>query len=142
MSTHRAGTSLQADPNTESATKLRILVVEDESLVAMLVEDMLTSMGHDVAAVVSRMGEALQVAKVGSFDFAIVDVNLDGTPSYPVAELLTSRGIPFVFATGYGLQGRGSKYADVPTLSKPFLSEDLAKLVSEVGGRRQKVAFE
>ena len=82
--------------------RLRVFIVEDEGLVAMLIEDMLTDLGHEIAAVAARMEDALRDAKTGSFDFALLDVNLDGTPSYPIADILKARGIPFVFATGYG----------------------------------------
>jgi CheY-like chemotaxis protein len=124
--------SFEVIPNSMSAAKLRIFVVEDEALIAMLVEDMLADLGHEVAAVASRMEEALQIARVGLFDLAILDVNLDSKPSFPIADLLASRGIPYAFSTGYGLEGRDSKYSHIPTLSKPFVTEDLAKLVSQV----------
>ncbi len=109
--------------------KLRVLVVEDEALVAMFVEDMMTDIGHEVGAVVSRMAEALDAASTGTFDFAIIDVNLDGKPSYPIAELLKERGIPFAFATGYGANGLNPKFAGTPVLSKPFARADLQKLL-------------
>ena len=64
------------------------------------------------------------------FDFALVDVNLDGETSYPVADLLKSRGAPFAFSTGYGCDGLDRKYADVPLLTKPFLSADLQRVLS------------
>ena len=72
---------------SSSTRKLRVLVIEDEGLVAFFIEDMLTEMGHEVGAVASRMQEALDLAKTGTFDLAIVDVNLDGQPSYPIAEI-------------------------------------------------------
>jgi CheY-like chemotaxis protein len=132
MMSESLGVSFQGAPKSMFAKRLRVLVVEDEALIAMLVEDMLTDLGHEVAAVASRMDEALKIARVGLFDLAILDVNLDGKPSFPIADLLATRGIPFAFSTGYGLQGRDSKYSHIPTLSKPFVSEDLAKLVSHV----------
>jgi CheY-like chemotaxis protein len=113
------------------AAKLRVLVIEDEGMVAMMIEDMLIDMGHDVVAVVSRMDEAVQVARYSAFDFAVLDVNLDGLASYPVAEILLSRGIRFAFATGYGTNGRDPKYANVPTLAKPFVDKDLAKVLAQ-----------
>jgi CheY-like chemotaxis protein len=129
----------QSDPDANSTTgppkALRVFVVEDEGMVAMLIEDMLTELGHEVGAVASRMEEALQIAKTGLFDFAIVDVNLDGQPSYPLAGLLNSRGIPFAFATGYGLDGLDHQFAAVPTLAKPFVTADLARLLSNVQRR-------
>ena len=111
------------------AGSLRVLVIEDEGLVAFFIEDMLAEMGHEVGAVASRMQEALAHATRGRFDLAIVDVNLDGQPSYPIAEILMERGIPFVFATGYGSKGLDKKFVDIPVLAKPFVMADLQKLL-------------
>jgi CheY-like chemotaxis protein len=112
--------------------RLRILVIEDEALVAMFVEDMLIDIGHDVGAVASRMQDALDVAQNGIFDWAILDVNLDGQTSYPVADILKERGVPFAFATGYGSRGLDTKYAYAPVLAKPFVRADLEKLLQQV----------
>lgn len=101
-------------------------------MIAMLIEDILTDMGHDVGAVASRMRDALDIARNGTFDLAIVDVNLDGQPSYPIAEILKERGIPFAFATGYGTKGLDPKYADTPVLAKPFVSADFEKLLPQI----------
>jgi CheY-like chemotaxis protein len=114
-----------------SAQKRRVLVIEDEGLVAMFIEDILSDLGHEVVAVASRIHDALNIARNGIFDFAIVDVNLDGEPSYPIAEIIKERGIPFAFATGYGPKGLDPRFADVPTLAKPFVMEDLKKLLSQ-----------
>jgi CheY-like chemotaxis protein len=108
-----------------NSARLRVLVVEDEGLVSMLIEDMLTDMGHEVSAVAARMVDALKAARTDLFDIAIIDVNLDGQPSYPIADLLKARGIPFVYATGYGGKGLDAKYAGTPTLAKPFAQSDL-----------------
>ncbi len=111
---------------------LRVLVIEDEAMVAFLIEDMLTEMGHEVGAVASRIQQALDLARTGTFDFAIVDVNLDGQPSYPIADVLRERGIPFVFATGYGVKGLDAQFAGASTLAKPFVMADLQKLLAEL----------
>lgn len=100
----------------------------------MLIEEMLIDMGHDVGAVASRIPDAIDLARTGAFDLAIVDINLDGLPSYPIAEILRERRIPFVFATGYGAAGIEPKYAGTPVLTKPFLRTDLEKLLSQVSG--------
>jgi len=113
---------------------LRFLVVEDEALVSMLIEDMLTDMGHDVVTVVSRIEDACDVAHAGDFDAAILDVNLNGRPSFPVADILTQRGIPFAFATGYGAKGLEGKFRTVPTIAKPFIATDLQSLISKLSG--------
>ncbi len=106
--------------------RLRILIVEDEMLVAMNIEDMLLDLGHEVAGLAARLDAALALAREGAFDAAMLDVNLAGDRSFPVADLLTERGIPFLFATGYGLGGIDEKYHDRPVLQKPFRAADLA----------------
>ena len=100
----------------------RAFLVEDETLVAMLVEDMLCDEGCSVAATATRLNEALKTAKDTSveFDFAILDVNLAGDPIFPVAEALAARGVPFAFATGYGAGGLPQEWKGRPTLQKPF----------------------
>ena len=110
--------------------KFRVLIIEDEALIAMLIEDMLIDLGHEIAGIASRMADAIREAENGSFDFAILDVNLDGTPSYPVADILKARGIPFVFATGYGPKGLDPSHAGTATLQKPFLHADLEAALS------------
>src|SRR5215831_6583708 len=89
----------------------RILVVEDELMIRMLLEDMLGELGYTVTAEAGRLEEALQAAKTADFDIAILDVNLDGEPVSPVADALVARGTPFVFATGYGERGLPSLIA-------------------------------
>jgi CheY-like chemotaxis protein len=112
--------------------RLRILVVEDEMLVAMNIEDMLLELGHEVAGLASRLGPALALAGESRFDAAMIDVNLAGEPSFPVADLLIERGIPFLFATGYGRQGIDERYRDHPMLQKPFRAKDLEKALGEI----------
>ena len=105
--------------------RLRVLIVEDEMLVAMNLEDMLLELGHEVAGIAGRLGAALALAKDAAFDAAILDVNLAGEKSFPVADLLAERGLPFLFATGYGLQGIEERYRSRTVLQKPFRSADL-----------------
>ncbi len=111
--------------------RLRVLVIEDEGLVSMLIEDMLIEFGHEIAAVTGRMQDAIRAAQTASFDLAIVDVSLDGAPSYPVAEIIKARRIPFAFVTGYGLSGLDPRYAGWPTLQKPFTQPELAEVLLE-----------
>ncbi|MGO4405226.1 response regulator [Bosea sp. RAF48] len=126
-------TSSQSSPEDPATPRrLRIFILEDEALVAMLIEDMILELGHDVAAVSSRIDEALVIARTASFDLAILDVNLNGKPSYPVADVLISRNIPFAFATGYGRQDHDARYQHVPILPKPFVGTDLAGIISEL----------
>ena len=113
-----------------SATQAkRILVVEDELMIRMLLEDMLGELGYTVAAEAARIEEALEAAKTADFDIAILDVNLNGQPVSPVADALVARGTPFVFATGYGERGLPEPYRDRPTLKKPFQMEGLKQML-------------
>jgi CheY-like chemotaxis protein len=110
--------------------KRRVLVVEDEVLVAMLVEEMLERLGYEVAAISSHLDEALQLARTAAFDIAILDINLNGKQSFPVADTLRERGLPFVFATGYGGRALESTYTGVPVLQKPFNLDDFRRTIS------------
>lgn len=106
-----------------------ILVVEDEIMIRLLLEDMLSDLGYTIAAAVGRIEEAVKVAKTGTFDVAILDVNLNGQSVSPVAEVLEERGVPFVFATGYGERGLPPRFAAKPTLQKPFQQENLGRIL-------------
>lgn len=108
-----------------SGTTPRLLVVEDEYLIRMLLEDMLADLGYDVAAAVGTIGEASELAAGGDFNAAILDVNLDGEEIFPVADILARRGLPFVFVTGYGERSLPEPYRDRPALQKPFQVEQL-----------------
>jgi CheY-like chemotaxis protein len=116
----------EAQPATPAK---RILVVEDELMIRMLLEDMLGELGYTVAAEAGRIDEALEAAKTADFDLAILDVNLDGQPVSPVADALVARGTPFVFATGDGERGLPEPYRDRPTLKKPFQMDGLKQML-------------
>ena len=116
----------QAQPITSNK---RVLVVEDELMIRMLLEDMLGELGYTVAAEAARIDEALEATKTAEFDLAILDVNLDGQPISPVVEALVARGTPFVFATGYGERGLPEPYRNRPTLKKPFQMEGLKQML-------------
>jgi CheY-like chemotaxis protein len=100
--------------------KKRVLIVEDEVLVAMLLEELMERMGYEVVAVSSHLEEALELARTLAVDFAMLDINLNGKESFPVAEVLRGRGIPFIFATGYGDSALASDFADALVIEKPF----------------------
>ena len=104
-----------------------IFIVEDESVIAMLIEDLLGELGCKVAGVASRLDEAIEKVSALSFDAAIVDINLNGHESYPLAEVLQKNRRPFVFATGYGTATLPKALHDVPVISKPFGRHDLEK---------------
>jgi CheY-like chemotaxis protein len=107
----------------------RVLVVEDELMIRMLLEDMLGELGYTVAAEAAHLDEALEATRSADFDLAILDVNLDGQPISPVVEALVARGTPFVFATGYGERGLPEPYRGRPTLKKPFQIEGLKQML-------------
>jgi CheY-like chemotaxis protein len=109
-----------------STAGMRVLVVEDELMIRMLLQDMLVDLGHTLAGEAGRVEDAVALAREGDFDIAILDVNLNGEPISPVVEVLLGRGVPFVFATGYGQRGVPEPYRDTPTLEKPFQMDALA----------------
>ena len=111
----------------------RVLVVEDEVLVGMLIEEMLQELGYELAALATHLEQALSLARSESFDFAVLDINLDGKQSFPVADVIRARGLPFVFATGYGSRILGEPYTDTPILQKPFSLADLRRALERIG---------
>src|SRR5260221_5974259 len=107
-----------------------VFLVEDEVMIRMMVADMLEELGYSVAAEAGEINEAIRLAQSAQFDLAILDVNVNGKVISPVAELIDSRNIPFVFATGYGSSGLPEEYRGRPGLPKPFQ-------VGTLGGRIQ-----
>ena len=106
---------------------LRILVVEDEAAISLLLEDMLLDFGCEVIGPAARLSAALEAVEREPIDLAILDVNVAGEPIYPVAEALVQRRIPFVFSTGYGSAGIKDAFRDRPVLQKPFAQHDLTQ---------------
>jgi CheY-like chemotaxis protein len=113
----------------------RILVVEDEMMIAMLVEDMLSDLGCAVVGPVHALDTALAMAasEVG-LDAALLDVNLGGTSVFPVADALRAKGVPAIFSTGYGDAGLRDSDRGSPVLQKPFRTDDLARALTEALG--------
>ncbi|MGI4767627.1 MAG: sensor histidine kinase [Janthinobacterium lividum] len=105
---------------TNGLSGRRILVVEDEVMVSWLLEDMLGQLGCRVLGPAARVDQALAIIDDEEIDAAILDVNLNGEKSYPIADALTAGGVPFVFSTGYGRKGLQDRYANVPMLQKPY----------------------
>jgi CheY-like chemotaxis protein len=112
----------------------RVMVVEDEALVAMVVSDAMTELGYQVVGPFSRPPDAIAAVKDGNIAAAILDINLAGTPVYPVAEKLTRRGIPFVFVTGYGIESIDKRFSDIPVLQKPIERETLQRIFADGRG--------
>nr|MEA2797623.1 hypothetical protein [Phenylobacterium sp.] len=118
--------------DTAELKGLRVLVVEDEMMVSMLIEDMLSDMGCTVMGPASRLDEAIELAMESDIDCAVLDVNLGGQPIFPLADLLRERGCPFAFATGYGDAGLRDVDRGTPVLQKPFREGDLARVLGEL----------
>ena len=117
----------------------RVLIVEDELMIRILLEDMLRDLGYAIAGEAGRVEEALDADNKVDFDLAILDVNLNGEPVLPVADALAARGTPFVFATGYGDGGLPEAHRTRPMLKKPF-EVDALKRVLESTVRRRNTA--
>ena len=106
-----------------------VFLVEDEVMIRMMVADMLEELGYSVAAEAGEINEAIRLAQSTEFDFAILDVNVNGKVISPVADLIKARNRPFIFATGYGSSGLPEEYRDRPALQKPFQIETLARVI-------------
>lgn len=118
---------------TSAFSGRRVLVVEDEMIVAWLLDDMLVEFGCAVVGPATRVDQALAMIKAEAIDAAVIDVNLNGRTSYPVADALATRGVPFVFSTGYDKGRLLANYRSRPVLQKPYqraeLGDALAKLL-------------
>ena len=110
-------------------TTTRVLLVEDEVMIRMMVADMVEQLGHAVAAEAGDVDRAAELAQTGLFDLAILDVNLNGKMSFPVADIIVRRRIPLIFASGYALSNIPAAYSSAPKLQKPFQIDTLAKAI-------------
>jgi CheY-like chemotaxis protein len=102
----------------DSLAGRRILLVEDEAIVSMILEDMLVELGCEIVGPASRLDQALDMLDSESFEAVVLDLNLNGVPTYPVADALAERGVPFLFSTGYN--NLKNVYKNLPTLHKPY----------------------
>jgi len=116
-----------------SGKPARVLLVEDEAMVAMMMEDLLTDLGVDVIGPYGTLAEAMIAARAEDFDAAILDVNLDGGTVYPLATLLIERDVPFAFVTGYEPSTIDPRFRGVPVLQKPVERQTLSELLAHVG---------
>ena len=111
---------------------VRVLVVEDEYFVAILIEEILESAGCIVTGPIPRLPEALDAVGHDDYDAAVLDVNLAGERINPVADALSERNVPFLFVTGYGASALPSEYAERPHICKPFRMAELLGALSNV----------
>ena len=110
--------------------KTKILIVEDEIIVALFLEDILAEFGYEVAGVIGRVEDAL--AHDGDYAAAVLDVHLNGRNVFDFADRLAACGTPFIFATGYGERGIPERYRGTPVLQKPFVPEDLKRTLDRI----------
>jgi CheY-like chemotaxis protein len=118
---------------------LRVLVVEDEALVAMFLEDMLKELGCEVIGLAPRVDAARKVMNKKKLDCAILDVNINGEMIYPLAEVLAERDIPFLFVTGYNERAVAPEFRHRPVLQKPFRISELRALLAGLTPPRARV---
>jgi CheY-like chemotaxis protein len=119
------GRRLEMESKAGELAGRRVLVIEDESMVMMLLQDMLADIGCEVIGCASRLTDAIEKARSLTFDVAILDVNLNGEKTFPIADVLAARGIDFVFATGYGASSLPASFSNTPILQKPFHQQEL-----------------
>lgn len=116
-------------------TGVRVLIVEDETIIAMAAEDMIEDMGAIVHASAASLPEAMAAVAAGGFDVALLDINLHDERSMPAAAALAEAGTPFLFTTGYGSGGPDPAFAAVPVLPKPYRQADVAAAIAAALGR-------
>ena len=129
-----------SDDTQASLGALRLLIIEDEALVAMLVEDELAAAGATVLGTASSVEEALYRIELacanGGLDACLLDMNLGGRSALPVADQLARRAVPFVFMTGYGDDPGQGRHAGVPTVHKPFDPQNLLRVLRRTALRQ------
>ena len=131
----------ETDVRREMSAKPRVLIVEDEVVVALFLEDVLDEFGYRVAGVVTQLDDAM--ARDVDYDIAVLDVHINGRSVFDFADVLVARGIPFVFATGYGERGIPERHRSSPVLQKPFQPDELKRILEEIspaskGGQNNK----
>jgi CheY-like chemotaxis protein len=113
-----------------------VLIVEDEPLIAMMLEDFLESLGHKTAGIAESVQEALAKVEEGGFDVAIIDVHLKGEHVWPVADRLTEKGLPFIVATGGHISPPPREHAGAPILAKPYTIDSIEPALNAACGAR------
>jgi len=114
---------------------LRILLVEDEALIAMMAQDMIEALGHEIVRTAATLADAHAALDSTTFDLALLDVNLNGDSSLAIAHRLVERGCPFAFTTGYGAAGVDQGPPDVPVLTKPYSITELEATIVMLGAQ-------
>ncbi|QQQ48413.1 response regulator [Pseudomonas syringae] len=110
----------------------KVLLVEDETMLAMLMEMMLEDLGFATAYHASTLNDGIEYARNGEYDLAILDINIIGGDSFPIAAAIADRGIPFMFCSGYGRLGIPDAWLNRRCVAKPFSAEQLSEALSEL----------
>jgi CheY-like chemotaxis protein len=108
-----------------------VFLVEDEALLRMMTAEMLEELGHRVVAEAGTISAAEPLARNAEFDLALLDINIGGSNIAPIAHIIADRGLPFIFVSGYGSEGRPQPFQDRPALRKPFLIESLSEMIDK-----------
>jgi two-component SAPR family response regulator len=108
---------------------LRFMIVDDEMIIALDLEGMLEDLGHTVVETVSRVDRGMELAKTSDIDMAILDINVRGQLSFPIAQILRDRSVPFIFSSGYGEGGLIDGFRDELVLTKPYDTEGLQRIL-------------
>jgi CheY-like chemotaxis protein len=109
-----------------------IFLVEDDAIIRMMIAQMVEELDHCVVAEAGRIEVALPLAEHAAFDLAISDINIGGLKINPVAEIVQARGLPLLFASGYGPPGVPESFKGRPALRKPFQIEELGKAIDSI----------
>jgi CheY-like chemotaxis protein len=117
---------------SNSAANCRVLIVEDEVLIGLLLEDMIVELGHSVSGNASSLAEATEAAERGDCNVAILDVNLRGEQTFDLADRLSARGIPIVFSTGSGRDSLPPRFSSCAVLEKPYVLTAVEKVLGDV----------
>lgn len=120
---------------TDGAARLRVLVVEDEPLIGMDIEDAVEGLGHEVVGPIAELDEALDLATIAAFGCAILDINILGGHSYPVADILLRRGLPVLLLSSYRKETLPVRLHEEARLAKPFTGAQLDKEIRDLCAR-------
>ena len=120
---------------SDGVARFRVLVVEDEPLIGMDIGDAVESLGHEVVGPIAELDEALDLAANAALGCAIIDINIRGGHSYPVADMLLKRGLPVLFMSGYDTQTLPERLREEAYLPKPFTGERLDKEIRNLCAR-------
>lgn len=110
---------------------LRFMILDDEAIIALDLTGMLQDLGHSVVSVATRVAGGMEFARHGDLDMAILDINVHGVASFPLAAILQDRGVPIIFASGYGERGLIDGFRDALVLTKPYGMDDLSNMVAK-----------